>query len=111
MRSDGKHIGDYKILEALRYVEPSQVINASATPFFSDEMPRKVISYYERPGFSLYKNDENEFFAYYKHHDNSQGCHLSCTSTNQRTHSVCKFINNFKYLKNLLKCGIIIDKG
>lgn len=95
IRSDGEHIEDYKAFEVLGYEDSSQVVNASATPFCSDEMPRKAISYYGRQGLSLYKNDENEFFAYYKHHDNSKGCHLSYTSTNQRMHSVCKFINNF----------------
>lgn len=75
MRSDGKHIEDYKVLdglEALKYAKLSQIANASATPLFSDEMSRKVIDYYEQQGISLYKNNEDELFAYHKNHDNSK---------------------------------------
>lgn len=75
MRSDGKHIEDYKVLdglEALKYAELSQIANASATPLFSDEMSRKVMGYYERQGISIYKNDKDELFAYHKNHDNSK---------------------------------------
>lgn len=75
MRSDGKHIEDYKVLdglEVLKYAKLSQIANASATPLFSDEMSRKVISYYEQQGISLYKNNEDELFAYNKNHDNSK---------------------------------------
>lgn len=72
MRSDGKHIEDYKVLdglEVLKYAKLSQIANASATPLFSDEMSRKVIGYYEQQGISLYKNNEDELFAYHKNHD------------------------------------------
>ena len=72
LETDGKHIDDYKALEGLEilgYEELSQIVNAAATPLFSDEMSRKVISYYESNAIPLYRNERNELFVYHKDYD------------------------------------------
>lgn len=72
LETDGKHIDDYKALEGLEileYEELSQIVNAAATPLFSDEMSRKVTGYYESNGIPLYRNERNELFVYHKEHD------------------------------------------
>lgn len=75
MKTDGKHIEDYKVLdglEALGYAELSQIVNASTAPLFSDEMARIVIGQYKEQGIPLYKNGGNELFVYHKNYDDPQ---------------------------------------